>query len=141
MFFSMISDTRSTGNPSKDSELERALLMLWGASRWDGDLVAKVLRSGCFKKSQLFPEAMARLLDGTHPEGLRLLLRGQGNSPTVEEASIKYDRLRAVGAYVEDRLSAGENWEAAMLDAAEQFGISEATVARDHRLHRLVLED
>jgi hypothetical protein len=81
-----------------EAELERALLMLWGATRWDGRIVARALRSGGLSESRLFPEALARLFDESHPQGLGLVLRGQGSAATLEETAERYDRLVAVGS-------------------------------------------
>lgn len=123
-----------------EGELEQALSVIWGIDRWDGELVARAVRSGALTQSRLFPEALAKLFEGTHPQGLRLVMHGQGNASTVSERAQLYDRLMSVGAFIETALSSGETWENALIDAADQFNISEATAARDLRLFRLSKE-
>lgn len=85
---------------------------------------------------------LANLLEGTHPQGLRLKMTGQGKGwwPIVEGYKA-FQRAKAIGAFVEERLKSREPWEGAVIDAAEQFGVYEATVSRDVRIFRLMNEE
>jgi hypothetical protein len=115
---------------------ELVFLMLHGMVRWDGVAVADAVRSGSL--SPLQTEALARLLDGTAASGLKLELQGQGRGLTTQEKAERYERIVAVGEFIAERLRTGETWEAAVIDAAEHFGVSEPTVARDLQLYRVL---
>jgi hypothetical protein len=109
---------------------------LTGITRFDAQAVADALRTRPL--TRLEAVALANLIDGSNPTGLRLAIKGQGKGwiPMIEAAA-RFDRLRAVGAFVDERLSDGETLEAAVIEAAENFGFSEPTIYRDLALYRL----
>lgn len=113
-----------------------AFYSLVGVMRFNAEAVADALRAGTLSPFAI--ECLAKLIDGTHSGGLRLSLKGQGKGwKPIYETAQAYDRLMEIGRFCEERRTSGCSYEEALLDAAEKFGISEATVARDWRLYRL----
>ena len=108
-----------------------------GVARFDASAVAAALRAGTLTKLEAI--GLTNLLEGKHPQGLQLKMAGQGKGwkPLAEKAAA-YERIKAIGQFVNERLSSGNTVEAAVLDAAAEFGISEPTVYRDLRLSRSV---
>lgn len=117
------------------SEEERAFYSIVGAIRFDSQAVAKRLRSGPL--SLFESRILADLMDGNNPQGLRLELRGQGKGwiPMAESAAF-WNRMMAIGQFVESELERGRDLDDAVHNATEKFGLSEATIFRDLRNFR-----
>lgn len=117
------------------NEEQRLLLGLWGVIKFDAAALAHALRSRSL--TPIEAEFLAKMLEGKHPLGLELKLKGQGNKVNWSEAAAAYDRLMAIGRFVDAREAEGITTQAAVFDACEEFGISEATIYRDLALYRL----
>ena len=124
----------TSGNDPSDDE--RVVFSVIGLMRFDAQAVAQALRSRPLNPREA--HGLADLLEGKHPNGLRLEMQGQGKGwkPIYEKATA-YDRLIAVGKFVEARQADNNTLEEAVIDAAEEFQISESTVYRDLQLYRL----
>jgi|GEM_PF-2440295 len=74
--------------------------------------------------------------------GLTLKMQGQGKGwRPWSEGAAAWNRLCAVGKYVDSRLIDNCTVEEAVNDAAEFFGVSEPTIYRDLRLYRRSVSD
>jgi len=120
-------------------------LLVWasvfGLRRWDEkgrEAVATALRSNTLTRPERI--GLANLIEGKHPRGYRLAMSGQGNDMTTVEKASAYDRLIAIGGFVAEVIASGETYENAIIDAAEKFATSEATVARDYRKFKDLLD-
>lgn len=119
-------------------ELERMAVFgsVYGLMRFDSARVAAAVRSGTL--SPMEANGLANLLEGKHPRGLRLVLQGQGKGwkPLIESAQ-HYERVMAIGAFVLNARKNGLTAEQAVIDAAEQFNLSEPTVWRDLNIYKM----
>ena len=113
----------------------RVFFSIYGVIRFDAAAVAGALRDGRLTPMQA--HGLANLLEGKHPQGLTLKMQGQGKGwkPAAEQAA-RYNRLMSVGAFVTRRLKVGQTLEEAVMDASEEFGVSDATVYRDLNMYR-----
>ena len=129
----------SSDDTSKNEEtlglLEDALLMVLGSKRWNGDAVGKYLRQQ-YPPSKLVIHGLANLLSATAPNGLVLKLHGQGNAQTDFEGYVAYYETLAINAYVKANSEPGLPQEDLIFDAAEHFGVSEATIRRRLRTYQ-----
>ena len=125
--------------PDELSDDERAFLSLLGVIRFDRTAVANVLRKRPL--SNLEGLALANLIEGKQPQGLRFEIHGQGKGwrPLAETASA-YDRLVSIGERIDKGIVAGQKTEEVVNDLAEESGLSNPTLYRDLRLYRLLLE-
>ena len=125
----------------EDAVDERALVLasVLGLARFDAALVASALRRGTLSK--LAAHGLANLIEGKHPEGLKLVMQGQkkGWKPALEAAA-SYERVLAIGDFVSRKLADGDTKEGAVIDASEAFEVSEATIYRDLRLYEIALQ-
>lgn len=118
---------------------ERARFSLMGFMRFDPIAVGTALRGGTL--SQLAIEQLARMIEGRHSLGLKLVMQGQGKSwKPIQEKAKAYDRMMAVGKFVDASLAAGCTNEESVIDAAATFGLSEPTVYRDLSIYRSLPE-
>jgi hypothetical protein len=124
---------------TQDSDIsddDRVLFSVIGVIRFDAHAVANALRSRPL--SRLEANGLANLLDGGNPNGLHLEMRGQGKGwKPIYETATAYNRLMAIGSFIDTQMSDNNTLEEAVLDAVEEFRVSEATVYRDLRLYRL----
>jgi len=122
------------------TEQDVAFFSLEGVMRFDEKAVASCLRKG--ELSQRALEMLARLIEGSHQEGLSLQLKGQGKgwTPMFEKAQAT-DRHMEIGAFVDKRTAEGCTVEDAVFDASEEFDLSEATIRRDLQMYRLYNTD
>lgn len=119
-----------------DEELEKVAVFasVYGFTRFDASKVAAALRAG--KLTKMEAHGLANLLEGKHPDGLRLVMKGQGKGwKPVLDGARSYERCMAIGKFVTAARGRGLTYEASIFDASEHFGISEAIVARDLRLY------
>ena len=121
-------------------ELEEALGIALGITRWDGHSLASYLRKTP-KPSRIVILAIASLIDGSRPDGMHLKLRGQGSGMTIKEGANAYNQVLEIGEFFREREAVGETWEEVVFDASEQFGISEATVSRRLALFKILQAD
>ena len=119
------------------SLFEDALLMVLGAKRWDGDAVGNYLRNE-YPPNKLVIVRLAILLAAKSPDGLVLKLHGQGNGLTSFESYNEYYEILAINEYLETHFEASTSREALIFDAAEFFGLSEATVRRRLRSYETI---
>ncbi len=114
---------------------ERARYSLFCVMRFDRDAVAAALRAGSLNRIAI--ESLAKLIEGSHPTGIRLAVKGQGKGwkPIYDRAK-SYDRLMAIGRFIDARVSERCSLEDAVIDATEAFGLAEATIYRDLKLYR-----
>jgi len=112
---------------------------VYGLGRWNAAAVADAVRRQALSKAEA--AGLANLIEGRHPQGLRLEIVGQGKGwmPATDKAK-RWDRLIRVGKFVEGLIADGATWEEAVFDAEDHFGLSAPTVARDLRLYRLSKE-
>ena len=118
------------------TEDERARYSIWGFMRFDAAAVANLLRSRPLSRAEA--GLLGKMLEGQHPLGLRLEVRGQGKGwkPMFEKAWA-YRRTVAIGSHIDAQLEKGCTVEEAVIDAAEAFNVSEPTVYRDLSLYRV----
>ncbi len=108
---------------------------LMGLMRFDAVAVADALRNG--RISPLGLISLAKMIDGTHSMGLRLVLKGQGKGwRSMHDNAKHYERVMSIGEFVDRRLIDVATVEEAVMDAAEHFQLSEPTIYRDLRLYR-----
>ena len=121
-------------------ELKEALWIALGITRWDGHSLANYLRR-TRKPSRLVILAIASLIDGSHPDGMHLKLRGQGSGMTTKQCADAYNQVLKIGEFFRDREDIGATWEEIVFDAVELFGISESTVSRRLALFKILQAD
>ena len=135
-------DVEAEGPPNLfDVSVElRARFSLYGIMRFDGRAVATALRSGTLTKVDL--ENLASFIEGSHRTGIKLAIKGQGKGwkPMFERAKA-FDRLMAIGKFVDQKKAEGCTPEEAVIDAAIAFNLSEPTIFRDLSLYRHVPEE
>lgn len=125
--------------PLTEEESISVFMAVNGLARWSADaakLVARAVRQN--ELTLLQRVSLARLIEGTHPKQLRLIMHGQGNDPTLEEADTHFRRAEKVGSFVQSRIDANVKKRDALIDAEIEFGISDSTARRDYMLWRLV---
>lgn len=107
-----------------------------GLLPFDAAKVAEALRSGTLSKLETI--GLANLIEGNRPDGLRLVMQGQGKGwrPLIEKTQ-HYYRVMAVGAFVRECRDRGLTAEEAVIDAGEHFALSEPTIWRDLRLYEI----
>lgn len=100
-----------------------------GMMRFDAQRVADAVRNGRLSKLEL--ESLARLIEGSNSQGLKLVMQGQGRNwkPILEKAG-EYQRVLEIGRYVNQQMSEGANQEDAVFDACECFSLSPSTIYR-----------
>ena len=114
---------------------ERCFHSIFGFIRFDYEAVANALRTGTLTPVEM--DGLASLLEGYRPDGLSLKIMGQGrNWMPISEAAARFRRATRIANMMDELLQSGVSWEAATIDTAEHFGVSEATVSRDARLMR-----
>ncbi|MBP6363761.1 MAG: hypothetical protein KA329_09600 [Novosphingobium sp.] len=116
---------------------QRANYSLLGAIRFDAPAVADAIRAGSLPPFAM--ECLAQLIEGSRPNGVRLAIKGQGKGwkPIYEKAKA-FDRLIAIGGFIDEQIAKGCSVEGAVIEAAETFGLSEPTVYRDLSWYRRV---
>lgn len=126
-------------SPLELTDAERVKYSVIGFMKFDAEAVAHALRTRPLTAFEA--RSLANLIDGKNPRGLRLEMRGQGRGwRPIVEAAAAYERVMAVGHFVEAQLAKGGSVEEAVIDAAQRFGISEPTVYRDLSHYRLCNE-
>lgn len=133
----MIEDLVSGSYRENDmiDRLARALMMLNGDAKWDGELIAELVRDES-NSSYLFKHGLADLIEGKrHP--LKLTMSGGGKStPTFEGAQL-YSRNMKIGSQAQALIDGGESWEAATIDVAEVYNLHENTVRLALDMYRI----
>lgn len=118
------------------TDAERVRFSVMGIMRFDAEAVADALRTRPL--TQLEAEGLANLIDGSRPDGLRLKMQGQGkNWRPIAEGAAAYDRMMAIGSFVDAQLASGGTVEEAVIDAASSFRVSEPTIYRNLRTYRV----
>ena len=114
---------------------EEAVAMVLGAKRWNGAVVSEYLKANN-PPNRLVIVGLAKFLAGDSPKGLHLKMHGQGNALTSFESYREYYDALAINEYFQEHCKPGLSQESVVFDAAEQFGVSEATVRRRLRVHK-----
>lgn len=131
---------RAVGDTSHLTDDERCTFSILGAIRFDASAVAEALRSRPL--TMLERHGLANLLEGKRPDGLKLMIAGQGkNWHPWFESSQRYDQAIAMAAMMDAEMANGASWEEATLATADRFSVSESTVSRRVGIGRILANE